>query len=710
MPYTPGPLADELKNEFPEVKNSVTILIKNGFRPIKYKEKIFIDDRVCWADPSIFEIFSFPFVEGNHFTSLSNWNSVVLTENMSKKYFGSEDPVGKILNIDRNDFIVTGVIENVPQNSHLQFDCIISFEYWRRIPFLMKWERSSYNTYVLLQNEKSFPSLNSKISPILHKHLPETKDTLYLQPLKKIHLNSSHLLRDHVKKGEKKYVTLFIALALVILIIACINYMNLSTARSVDRAREVGMRKVIGAYRRDIIKQFFGESLVLTVISLFLALLIVWLFLPAFNTISGKRLFIDFTGSSNILVGLIGITLLTGLISGTYPAIFLSSFQPVPVLKGSFRKSSNRSSFRKILVIIQFSLSISLIICTSVIHKQLGFIRDKDLGYNRENLVIMGAMEGFYKNFEGFKQELLQHPNVLSVGRGIQPIWDVIGTTIPDWEGKNPNQEIVMQRYMVGYDYFKTYEMEIIQGRTFSKEFSTDTSNYILNEAAVKAIGLESPIGKRFSLNNNWGQIIGVVKDFHHSSLHKQIQPVVFKIMDAAGFAVKVKSIDEETIDYLKAVWKRAVPSGYPFENDFLAPKIDNFYRTEKRVAALFNYFTILAIFISCLGLLGLISYMAESRTKEIGIRKVLGAPVIGIILILSKEFIFLVMTANLIAWPVAFFIMKGWLQNFSYKTNLNIGLFIFSAFLALIISLLTIWYQALKAARLNPVKSLKYE
>jgi len=715
---TPNPLGPVLKDEYPEITQFVRFQGFEGWM-IKYNDMVFINDLIATADPSFLEIFTFSFIKGDPETALNEQYSLVVTEDFAGKYFGDEEPIGKVVKIENSDFKVTALIENIPQNSHIQFDLLFPIENmngrWHRD--FTDWKTVLYYTYITLEKESNATEVGDKISGVVNKHLPESNAQISLQPLKDVHLHSGNLQMDldNANKGNMNYVYIFSFTAFCIFLIACINYMNLSTARSSKRAKEVGMRKVTGARKKDIILQFFGESILLSFIALASALILTFFFLPVFNSLSGKELALDFSNNMQIVLWLIIITLITGLLSGSYPALYLSSFRPVNVLKGpSLKRSGYRSPLRIILVVIQFTFTIILIIGTGIIYNQLNYISSRDLGYEKDYILYFPALRGaFERDFDTVKNDLERYPDILNVTRSMPPSFRLWDSMEFDWEGKNPDERVIMYPCPVDYYYLETFKIEIADGRFFSREFSSDAENYLINEAAAKAMGMESPIGKRFSYEGREGRIIGILKDFHQLSLHSEIEPLVFcEPTGGSGIVcVKINSKNvAETLDFLKSKWKEYVPEGYPFDYTFLDEAIDNFYKTERKVGSVSRYFTFLALFISCLGLFGLASFIADQRTKEIGIRKVLGASVSGVTLMLSKEFTKWVLIANVFAWPIAYFTMNRWLQNFAYRITIGVDVFILSAVLALIIAVVTVSYQAVKAARSNPVESLRYE
>jgi len=711
---TPPALATTLIEEYPEIVNATRFVsVPKGWL-LQYKDKSFLNDRLGSADPSFFDMFSFHFLKGDPKTALKDAYSIVVTENFAQKYFGKDEPLDKIIKIHGNNFKVTGVIKNIPKNSHIQFDFIFPTTFWKDAwgMDLNSWSNFQYFTYVQLQNDTETTGLSQKIATIINKNLPQQNSKIYLQSIKDVYLHSEYK-NDLSGLGSIKTVSFLFLIALGILIMACINFMNLSTARSSNRIKEICMRKVIGANRKDIVKQFLSEAIILSVFALFLAFFIVYFILPTFNLISGKQISLNILGL-DLILGLIIITIFTGFLSGSYPAFFLSTFQPVQLLKTKLQKrSKHRLSLRSILVICQFVFTIVLIISSTVIYRQLNFIWNKPLGFDKDHVVYFLARGQFGKNYEAAKNVLLQNPYIINVTKSDPPYSLHPGSGIINinWEGKNSQKKLTMYETSVDYDYLLTFNMEMAQGRFFSREHSTDVSNIILNETAVKKMSLTSPIGKRFSFNGVKGEIIGIMKDFHHSSLYSDIKPMFFKFnKNNIYLCVKIdpKNISE-TIDFLENKWNEYVP-GFPFTYDFLDETINSYYQSEKQIETIFRYFTLLAISIACLGLFGLAAFTAEQRTKEIGIRKILGATILEILFIVSREFTKWVFIAALIACPIAWIIMEKWLQHFAYHINLGIDIFLFSSILALFLTLFTVSYQIYRAARINPIESFKYE
>jgi putative ABC transport system permease protein len=706
------PLAKVLKEECPEVREAVRyesaseLLLSHG-------DKRFTNNIVGLADPAFFDIFSFPFIQGNPATALAENYSVVLTEKMANKYFGSEDPVGKTLTLNNEvDFQVTGIIENVPAQSSLQFDCVVPFiiEFAPDFKEPEHWGGNPLDTYVLLHKDVDRLEVERKITSIVEKHAQwETvKVTFHLHPLAKKHLYSPQ------GGGLMQTLLIFSAIALFVLLIACINFMNLSTAKATTRAKEVGIRKVIGARKTDLIRQFIGESLMISLITLIIAVALLAAFLPTFNGFLGKQFSMNLLLKPSVALGFLGIALFTGVLAGAYPALFLSAFQPGSILKGSIQ-SGTRSSLRKILVVVQFSLTIIMIISTVILFRQLGFVMSTDLGFDRENMVVVRMSQQMQQSFEPFRNELLNNAQVRGVTRSLQGPWH-IGSTVSavDWDGKPPDESVSMHWDYVGYDYFATFGMEIIEGRAFSRAFSTDQNEaYIVNEEAVKMMGMESPIGKRLSVFRNEGQIIGIVKNFHFQPLYHEVKPFVFMLRPDSGslaFARIRPGNISGTLEHIKSTMTKFDPGSQTdpiFFNDVLTNYI---YTTERQARKIAGYFTLLALLISSLGLFGLAAFMAERRTKEIGIRKVVGASVRDVVFMLSKDFTKWVLLSNIIAWPVAYFVMKKLLERYAYRTHIGWEIFMLSGLAALLIALLTVSYQAFKSARANPADSLRYE
>lgn len=717
---SPGPLAPALKEEFPEIIKSTRYFKNPNEILIRYNDKKFMEAGLSMADPDLFDIFSFPFVRGNPRKALSGHMSIVITEEIAKKYFGDEDSIGKTLNMSKElNFTVSGVIKKLPPNSRFQFDFLIPVETIKDNELgketLESWNIYFFETYILLQEGALFQGLNKKIYNYLQGRTVEAlKMFLHLQPLKNTHLYSSEIQSRMSMQGDIQYVYIFSIIALFILIIACINFMNLTTARHANRAQEVGLRKVVGANRTQLLKQFFGESILLSFISLILAAALVELFLPAFRSLTGKHLAMFYAGNIKIIFAVIAIALFTGFLSGIYPALFLSSFQPVRIFMGHYTLGGGGSLFRKILVVIQFSFSILLIICTIVVSSQVGYMRNQELGFDKEHLVYTPIRGELWEKYESVKNDLLKNPEIINVTAASNiPLGGASRSGPTDrWKGIDPDRSLSWKLISVSYDYAETLNLKTIQGKNFPKEVPSDMSNCVINETAAKAIGTESPIGLQFTFWGDEYTIMGVVEDYHYFPLNYEIDPLIlaFKPDQYRYILFKIRSKDiTDTLSYIERICNKFEPY-YPFEYRFVDESYETLYRRERRLGTIFRYFSLLAILISCLGLFGLASFVAEQKTKEIGIRKALGASISGIVLLLSKEFTKWVLLANIIAWPIAYYVMAKWLQNFPYRMDIRLWIFLVSGALALFIAIITVIFQAVKAALANPVDALRYE
>ena len=718
--FTQGPLAEELKKRYPEVTAAARLVMYNNIL-ISYKENSFLEDNCCYADPEIFDIFSYKLMKGNPRTALSHLNSVIISERMVKKYFGSEDPVGKIILYQNSrELTVSGVFKNIPENSHLKTEFFVSFQTYIDMRSYYRPERWNPGwfciTYCLLKKganpdelEKKLVSLSEEVYKINH-----IKSKLVLQPLKKIHL-FSNINQEISDNGDIKFVYLFTSVAFIILMIACINYMNLATARAVHRGKEVGVRKIIGAQKNQLIKQFIGESLVFTFLAFILSILLVFIFLPVFNSFFKRELSFNPGDNFQFLTFLFILIIFTGIISGSYPAFFISSFKPVSALRGGFKTVSGKKVLRNILVVSQFIVSVFLIISTFVINKQLKFIREKDVGFSKDQKVVITLRDRTARNnSETIRTELLKNPDILKVSSsGCLP--NSITSFQSNWPVDHDVNKVTVYVGHVGYDFTSLFDIDIIDGRGFSREFPSDNNRAILiNETALKATGLKSPIGKEIAHYGSPGdaKIIGIVKDFNFHSLHNKIKPMYLILSSSSSYYISVKVRGNNipaTINFLKEQMKRFSPQ-YPFEYYFFDEVFDRSYRTEQRMENIFRTFASITIIIACLGLFGLAVFTVENRTKEIGIRKVLGASASNIFGLISREFFKLILIANIIAWPAAWFLMNRWLENFEFRMNLGIGIFLLSAVFALVITLLTIGFQTYKAAAANPVNSLRNE
>jgi putative ABC transport system permease protein len=721
---TSRPVGPSLKDSYPEIVSFTRFYNLSRSRGpilVEYKNKKFYEQRVCFADPAFFSLFTFPFIKGNPQSALTRPDSIVISEAMAEKYFGDEDPIGKSLTMTNwKDFTVTGVFRNIPANSHLSFDFIGPIgPLFERFTWMKGWRIPHFFTYVLLDKKADINQINEKIRYHMKKVNPEyyklISNQYTLQPVKKIHLYSNYKSDLHGEsKNQSVYLTFFSAIAIFVLIIACINFINLTTARSANRAREIGIRKVHGANRANIIRQFFGESLLMSFLSFVLAMIIVIILLPTFNKLSGNHVVVGHLFNLSILPGVLGVALITGILSGFYPALVISSFQPINALKGIRRSVKQSKRFRHVLVIMQFSLSLILLIGTVIVYNQLLYIQNKKLGFNKESLVYFSKQGNLIKQYDAFKQTLMKSTNILGVTTSSDlPTETTHYTRVSGWEGSASKDAMLMNFFSVDEDYLKTFGIKMAEGRFFSESFSSDAAGgFVVNQTAVKSMGMRNPIGKRFSLFGKTGRIIGVMKDFHFRSLHKQIEPLIFWISPNWDRYIFVRLSSEriaEKIDYVKAVHQKINP-GYPFDFKFLDSDINQLYKSEIRTKQILQVFAGFALFISCIGLFGLASFITWQRSKEVGIRKVLGASISNMVMLLSRDFMKWILLSNLIGWPVAFEIMNQWLQKFAYRVDISIWVFLLPGVLSFFITFLTISFFIFRTALVNPVHCLCYE
>jgi putative ABC transport system permease protein len=709
-----GPLGPALKQEIPEIEEQARFCFTQW--RIKYNDQVFVD-LGGYADSSLFKMFTLPFVKGDPDTALADPRSVVLTERLAQKIFGDQDPLGKTIQVaDQYDFKVSGVLKNLPDNSHFRFEFLANMDFAKEVGRTVDyWKNSHFTTYVQLPENVTLEEVNKKIYNFLdEKPTLEDWEKLSLQPLFKIHL-ASGIGYDAFGTGNAKYVVIFSVAALFILLIACINFMNLSTARSLLRSKEVGLRKVVGAFRVQLIRQFLGEAVFQSLIAMISAVGLGILLLPAFNQLARKSFAADIFLRPDIILGCLAIVLVTGILAGCYPAFILSGFRPVAVLKGTAQSIGKRSVFRRLLVVFQFSVAVILMVGSLMIYSQIHFMMNKDLGYDKENLVTLDLNENVQKNFEAFKNELIGNPNILNVTRvsGLPTYGYYFSNSRWNWEGKDPNKDILFRANFVDYDYLDTLGVQILQGRNFSQDYGADEMAIVINETSQKAMGFDDPIGKRVTLGeDNEFHIIGVVKDFHYVSLRTEIEPLILLLDPERSSSIVVRIQSEntpQTLEFMGGVWEKFA-GDYAYDYRFLDERLDALYRSEERVGRIINIFTVLSIFVSCLGLFGLASFMALRRTKEIGIRKVLGATVSGVVVLLTKEFSRWVLAANLIAWPLAYLAMNRWLEEFPYRAAIKPWIFLFAGLITLMVAILTISYQSIRAALSNPADSLRYE
>jgi putative ABC transport system permease protein len=728
-----APLGPTLKSDFPEVLEYTRVYTFSGDPIVRYEDKVFIEKSFLYADSTFFNVFTAPATRGDPRQMLNRPNTVVLTEETAKKYFGEDDPIGKILKVGQEEtpYEVTGVVKEFPANSHLHFNLLGSFaSTW--LADMTMWLGNNNYTYIVLQTEYPPEQLEAKIPSLLEQYMgPQIEQILgmtlehfyeggneygyLIQSLKDIHLRSD--LQFEIEPGGSiTTVYIFSLIAIFLILIASINFMNLATASSSSRAPEVGIRKVVGSDRGKLVWKFMTESFIITLIALLLAILLVELFIPSFNNLSHKALDFNVLKNPVLLPALILIGIFVGFLSGSYPAFFLSTFKPVSVLKGKLREGMRSSYLRSILVTLQFTITICLFISTFVVYKQMNYIQAKDLGFEKENVLIIDRAYVLGEQSEVFRQELLKNPDILFASYSNSVPGGLIGDNAWVPEGASTDETHAINNIYADPYFASAYNLEITDGRWFSETNPTDSFAIVVNEATVKAFGFDDPLSKRlmndFGDNVNPLQIIGVVKDFHFQSLHQEVKPLILIFLNFNSYTMSVKISGnnvEKTLAYIETTWNTFVAE-QPINMTFLEDDLSTHYSSEKSVGIIFSIFSILAIFIAALGLLGLASYSAEQRTKEVGIRKVMGARITQVMSILSKEIVWLILFATIIAWPVSYFFMKDWLQNFAFRIKLDPLVFVVSTLLAFLIAILTVSIRTYRAAVVNPAESLRYE
>jgi ABC-type antimicrobial peptide transport system permease subunit len=715
---TPGILADQMKKDLPEVQYASGMAWED-LSTFQVGDKI-MKEMGNHAGADFFKIFSYKLLQGKAEGALNSPVKMAISRKMANDFFGSPaSAYGKTIRYaNSKDVTVAAVFENVPENASEKFDYIINWEsFLDEQTWAKEWGNNGPRTFLQLRSDADPKAFDKKIVHFLDNYNKEQSKgfriELGVQRFDDMYLHSHFGTTGKLEGGRIEYVRLFSLVAIFILFIACINFMNLTTARSIKRAKEIGIRKVVGAFRMALIRQFIGEAILLTAMSMLIAAALVFLLLPSFNHLTQKEIVFPYL-SSSFWLGLLALIVVTGFISGSYPALFLSSFNPVVVLKGTLKLSPSSAIFRKGLVVFQFALSIILIVGTIVVSKQIRFIQTKNLGYDRENLIYIPLEGDLPKQYALLKQRALSMPGIKYVSRMSQsPTQIDNGTMGVEWDGKDPNSKPMFTQAAVGYDFAKTLNIQMVNGRDFSKDYGTDTSGYILNEQALKKIGYKDPIGKPLTFWQKKGTIIGIAKDFHFNSLHVPVNALVIRLGEKDGYgSVLVKTKPGETkqaLHTLEILCKELNPK-FPFTYQFSDEEFAKLYQSEKMTGRLADCFAFLAIFISCLGLLGLAMFTAEQKTKEIGIRKVLGASIPSLFVLLSREFLVFVIIAVLIASPIAWYAMEQWLEEYAYKINISWWMFVIAGFAALAIALLTVSFQAIRAAIANPATSLRSE
>ena len=722
-----GPL---LKGDFNEIK-AITTLLPVGDGTIQYEDKIFKEDELYFAEENLFDLFDINLISGDIKSALSEPYSILLTEEMARKYFGNESPVNKMIKINQQLlFKVTGVYESLPQNTHWHPNVLLSFSslkdtlIYGEEKLRTNWGNNMFYSYLMLPEHYDAKKLEAQLPAFLDRHVPDANNkasnwtSLSLRKLTDIHLYS-HKDSELEENGDIKRVYIFSVIGFFILLIACINYMNLSTARSSLRAREIGVRKVVGANKKELIAQFLSESVLISWLAAILSGIITWLTLPWLNTLSGQGLSMSLLLKPQILIPSLLLPFFIGILSGIYPAIFLSAFRPVKVLKGLFKSSEKAFSLRKVLVVIQFSISIILIISTVVVFQQLHYIQNKSLGFNKEQVVILSNNDGFDSSFQSFRTSLLANTSIQDVARSSRipsgRLLDADASQITLGNSLAPSKADI--KYVrVDEGFIPTYNIQLVKGRNFIGPNSSDTSSFVLNQAAVRALGIqtdEEVIGKQFKYGGRNGQIVGIINDFNFESLHQRILPLVLfnstEQNDYGRISVKVSGNTQQALQHIEATWKKYLPE-VPFDYSFLDNRFADLYKAEQQQQVIFTTFAGIAIFIACLGLFGLSAFTITQRVKEIGIRKVLGASIGSIVALLSKDFLLLVAFAAIIAFPITWFAMHNWLSDFAYRIDISWWVFVIAAGIALLIAFVTISVQTIKAALANPVKSLRSE
>jgi len=719
------PFGPALVNDYPEVVDYTRVNTPHNSL-FAFGDKKYYEDDILFADSSFFKIFTIPFLYGDPETALEVPRSIVLTESVATKYFGEEYPVGRVLRYDdQADLTVTGVCEDYPDHSHFKFQALISFSTlveFRGERWMNTWGNFAMYNYIMLDEQANLDSLNTKMPDFFKKYMSDEIQEadisfeIDLQPVTSIHLHSD-LMAEIGSNSDIRYIYILTAITVFILILASINFMNLSTAKSANRAREVGIRKVVGSTRQHLVRQFIGESVIISLISLFITFFLIELILPAFNDITGKDLDMQYILDWQLTLGFILLAVFVGIFAGSYPAFYLSAFNPIRVLQGRLKAGSSNSLLRNALVFIQFTVSITLIIGTVVIYRQLTFMMEKDLGFEPSNVIVIHLRnEETRNNGQVIKERFLTYPNVLSASltSGL-PAGQLSGTGYFP-EGYGDKDPWLIYGFSIDQDFIdRTMKMRIINGRNFSPEFTTDSSAVLINEVLLKKLAWDDPIGKIIYSDRTEPipyKVIGVIRDFHIQSLHQQINPIMLRFLGGPPNYLIIKLLSDSTpltLLALENAWEEINPD-IPFDYQYLNERIAQYYEYEKKMGSIFIYFTAFALFIAALGLYGLATFIAEQRTKEIGIRKAMGSSISKISYILSRDFARPVLLANLVAWPAAWFAINKWLQNFSFRTDLALWIFPAAALITLLLALITVNIQTVRAASANPVNSLRYE
>jgi putative ABC transport system permease protein len=715
-PYPSGPV---WKQQIPEISEQTRVHPWVPRLLLRQGDKTFFETSIVAADSTFLNIFNFPLLAGDAATALTSPYSILLTEKLALKYFGEKNPVGKTITIEnRYQFMVTGVLKKLPGNSMFNFEVVIPFSFLKEIGQVYDgWGSNSYFTFVRLQKGAKIEAVNKKLTDIVVEHDPETKTRFMLFPLLDIHLHQQFGFQ--VTNGPVIIVFIFTLIAIFILLIACINFINLSTARAASRGKEIGIKKVSGADQINLIIQFMLESLLLVAAALALALILVGLFLNVFNSVSGKQFSLSDLLEMKFILSFILVGLIAGFVSGIYPALYLSSFKPVIVLKGEAVSGRGHGRMRQILVVVQFTLSMLIAISAIFMYQQLKFMLEKDLGFNKNNLIGIQMADKMRDKYYSIKSELSKETLIKGVTASLwNPVMIGSNSGGASWEGKDPDKNVLIGTNTIDYDYLKTMQMDLVSGRDFSREFASDiardtTGNFLVNEEVVKIMNIGDPVGKTFRFMGINGQIVGVMKNFHFKGADQPIEPVAFALTDTSGLRmILIRLTTSDVWGSLKVVekkWKEIVPE-YPLQYSFIDQDYENQFKSVVRLTGLFKYFTILAIIIACLGLYGLASYSAERRTNEVGIRKVMGAGSLTVMYTLTKEFLVFVFIAIIISVPLGWYIVTKLLKEYAYKIDINPLVFVAISAGAVLIAILTVSFQAYRATGINPAEALKIE
>jgi putative ABC transport system permease protein len=711
---TPGPLAPTIKDKFPEIEFASRMTWGERKLFQEKKEGFFEEGR--FVDQDFLQIFSFPLQSGDVNTALKDMHSIVISEKMAIKFFGKVDPIGKVLVMDAGEsFKVTGVLAPLPGTSSLKFEFLLPFSWYfeKNKQWLDRWDNNNIRTFVLLKQNADPALFGSKLEREIDSHVDGKNNiSLFIQKYKDAYLHSE-FVNGNLVGGRIESVRIFFIVAVLVLLIASINFMNLTTAQSAKRAKEVGLRKTIGAVKSQLAFQFLSESMVMVFLSSVLAVVLAFMLLPLFNEVAGKELSFNLLTTRSILL-LLSVVLFTGLLSGSYPALYISGFQPARVLKGQLKSGTGAAQFRKVLVVVQFTLSIVLIISTLVVYRQMDFIQNKDIGLERNNLIYLWMNGDMNKHTDVIREQLSKEPSIEVVSlSSANPIDFGNSTSNLEWEGKDANDKILFSNFSVDYNFIETMKMKLIAGRSFKEEYATDTANFIINEAAQEAMGFENAVDQPLTLwGERKGKVIGVVQNFHFQSVHAKVEPL-FMMYEPDWYGVIFMRYKEgQRTAALQALEKinKQYAAAYPFEFKQLSEDWDNLYKSEDRFGKLFNYFSVLSILISCLGLFGLSAFSAEQKTKELGVRKVMGASVSGLVQLMAKEFAWLVLVAMLIGCSIGWYVMNWWLATYAYHVEVGIITILISAVICFVVSMATVSYHAAKAAMVDPVRSLRYE